>query len=269
MAEEKKITETTKTEQEKPKTDVETKPKSDVAVFEALAEAKTTGFEGADFESYATPFLRILQQNSPQVLEDTDQYIPDAKPGYFFNNVTNILYGKTVTVIPVRYERMFLEWKPERGGFVAIHSVEEGMAISVPGKSFGSRIHKENGNILQDTHTFYLLVAGREEEGPLVLPLTSTGIRHSRKWLSMAKMLRLPNRAAAPLYSSTYKLSTILNENDQGRWYQIGDKAKTAIERVDWINADQFYFVKGVVSMFDQIRKGMERSQNFEETAPF
>lgn len=245
------------------------KEKSEVAIFEQMAQAPTTGFEGADFESYATPFLRILQQNSPQVLEDTDNYIPDAKPGYFFNTVTNALYGKTVNVIPVRFERLYIEWKPDRGGFVAIHSVEEGAEISHPGETFGSRIHKETGNVLQDTHTFYVLIAGREEEGPLVLPLTSTGIRHSRKWMSMAKMLRLPNRAPAPLYSSVYKLSSILNENDQGRWYQIGDRSKTAIERVDWITQDQFMFVKEVVTMFDQIRKNLAKSAGFEENAPY
>jgi len=249
--------------------EVEEKKKSEVAIFEQMAEAPTTGFEGADFESYATPFLRILQQNSPQVLEDTDNYVPDSKPGYFFNNVTNQLYGKTINVIPVRFERLFLEWKPNREGFVGIHSVEEGLAISDPGEIFGSRIHKETGNLVQDTHTFYLLVAGKEEEGPLVFPLSSTGIRHSRKWLSQAKMLRLPNRASAPLYSSIYKIGTVLNENDQGRWYQIGDKSKTAIERIDWINADQYQYVKGVISMFDKIKANIAKSTGFEEEAPY
>lgn len=249
--------------------EVEKKQKSEVAVFEQMAELQTTGFEGADFESYATPFLRILQQNSPQVLEDTDNYIPDSKPGYFFNTVTNQLYGKTVNVIPVRFERLFIEWKPNREGFVAIHSVEEGMEISRPGETFGTRIHRESENLLQDTHTFYLLIAGKEEEGPLVFPLSSTGIRHSRKWLSQAKMLRLPSREPAPLYSSIYQIGTVLNENDQGRWYQIGDKGKTAIDRIDWINEDQFSYVKGVISMFDRIREGMTKSAGFDEDAPY
>jgi len=250
------------------KKDVAKKQQSEVAIFEEFAKAPITGFEGADFESYATPFLRILQQNSPQILEDTDNFIPDAKPGYFFNTVTNQLYGKTINVIPIRFERLFLEWKPNREGFVAIHSVEEGMAISSPGETFGTRIHKETGNHVQDTHTFYLLIAGKEEEGPLVFPLSSTGIRHSRKWMSQAKMLRLPNRAAAPLYSSVYKIGTTLNENDQGRWYQIGDKSKTAIERIDWITADQFNYVKEVVSMFDKIKASVEKA-GFEQEAPY
>jgi len=241
-----------------------------LSVFEQMADAPVTGFEGADFESFATPFLRILQQNSPQVLEDTEQYIQDAKPGYFFNTVTNQLYGKSVNVIPVRYERLFVEWKPNREGFVAMHDVEEGMAISTPGSSFGTRLHKENGNLLQDTHTFYLLIAGKEEEGPIVFPLSSTGIRHSRKWLSQAKLLRLPNRQGAPLYSSVYKMSTTLNENDQGRWYQIGDRSKTLIERIDWITEDQYNYVREMIKMFEHIKAGVGKSEGFaEEDTPF
>lgn len=247
--------------------DVEKKQPSELAIFDQMASAEVTGFEGADFESYATPFLRILQQNSPQVLEDTDTYIPNAKPGLFFNTVTNVLYGKNVDVIPVKFERLFIEWKPNREGFAGIHSAEEGIAVSVPGERFGERIHKENENIIQDTHTFYVLIAGREAEGPLVFPLSSTGIRHSRKWMSMAKMLRLPNKQPAPLYSSTYRLGTVLNENDQGRWYQVGDKSKTSIERIDWINEDQFVYVKSVLQMFDRVRAGMDKG--FEQEAPY
>ena len=250
--------------------EVEKKQKAEVAIFEEMGEAGITGFEGADFESYATPFLRILQQNSPQVLEDTDNYVEGAKPGLFFNTVTNIIYGKTVNVIPVKYERLFIEWRPNREGFVGIHSVEEGMAISIPGDRFGERYHKETDNVIQDTHTFYLLIAGREEEGPLVFPLSSTGIRHSRKWMSQAKMLRLPNRQSAPLYSSVYQIGTVLNENDQGRWYQIGDRSKTAIDRVDWINPDQFVYVKNVISMFDKIKSNIGKSSaGFEEETPY
>ena len=249
--------------------DVVKKKAGDVAVFNQMEEFETTGFEGADYESYATPFLRILQQNSPQVLEDSENYIQGSKPGLFFNNVTNKIYGKSIGVIPVRFERMFVEWKPNREGFVALHDVEEGLKISDPGKVFGSRIHTETENVLQDTHTFYVLIAGSEEEGPLVLPLTSTGIRHSRKWLSMARMLRLPNRSPAPLYSSIYNITTVLNENDQGRWYQVGDKSKTTIERLDWITEEQFGYVKQVIKMFDKIKEGMSQSAGFERGAPY
>ena len=254
----------------KKNTEVTKKEESAIDVFTEMGASEVTGFEGADFESFATPFLRILQSNNPQVLEDTDNFIPDSKPGFFFNTVTNALYGRSVEVIPVRFERMFVEWRPNREGFVAMHGVEEGLSISDPGKVFGSRIHKETENILQDTHTFYLLIAGRETDGPIIFPLSSTGIRHSRKWMSMAKMLRLPNRKAAPLYSSIYKLTTVINENDSGRWYQIGDRSKTAIERIGWINAEQLEYVTSVMAMFDQIKTDMKKqASGFNEDAPF
>lgn len=250
--------------------EVEKKKTTEVAVFEKMGEMDTTGFEGADGESFATPFLRILQSNSPQIEEDSDNFIQGGKAGLFFNTVTNELYGKEVNVIPVKFERMFVEWKPNRQGFVGMHSVEEAMAISEPGSVFGSRLHAESGNILQDTHTFYLLIAGYEEEGPLVFPLSSTGIRHSRKWMSMARMLRLPSRKLAPLYSSIYQLTTVVNENDQGRWYQIGDKSKTSIERIGWVNEDQFMFVKQAVTMFDQIKANLAKpGGGFEGETPY
>lgn len=250
------------------------KETKEVTLFQEFEKSKVTGFEGADFESYATPFLRILQQNSPQCLEDSDGYVRGAKPGFFFNTVTNEIYGREIEVIPVRFERIYIEWKPERQGFAGMHSIEEGKIISEPDpEKFGTRIHKETENLLQDTHTFYLLIAEKEEEGPLVFPLSSTGIKHSRKWLSTAKMIRLPNKVSAPLYSSVYKLSTMFNENDQGRWYQIGDKNKTAVERVNWITGKQFNYVKGVLSMFDAIKANIGKTAvdvaGFEETAPY
>ena len=88
--------------------------------------------------------------------------------------------------------------------------------------------------------------------------------------MSQAKMLRLPNRQSAPLYSSVYQIGTVLNENDQGRWYQIGDRSKTAIDRVDWINPDQFVYVKNVISMFDKIKSNIGKSSaGFEEETPY
>ena len=236
-------------------------------------EAPVSGFEGADFSSYATPFLKILQQNSPQLMEGSEGHIPEGKAGLFFNTVTNHVYGKTVQVIPVKFERLFVEWRPNRGGFAGMHDVASAMKISdVNPKNNLMRINMETGNDLQDTHTFYLLIVGHEEEGPIVFPLTSTGMKHSRKWLSMAKLLRLPSKKPAPLFSSVYELITLVNENDQGRWYQIGDKSKTGIERIDWITIQQYAYVTEALSMFDLIKEKLQKEaegEQFETATPY
>jgi hypothetical protein len=243
------------------------------ALAKMFDDAPVTGFEGADFSSYATPFLRILQQNSPQLLEDAENHIEGAKAGLFFNTVTNEVYGKSIKVIPIKFERLFIEWRPNRGGFAGMHDVDHAMRISeVNPKNNLQRINVETGNDLQDTHTFYLLIVGEEEKGPIVFPLTSTGMKHSRKWLSMAKLLRLPSGNPAPLFSSTYELTTLVNENEQGRWYQIGDKSKTGVERVDWITTEQYERVKEALDMFDSIKERLQKEaegEQFESNTPY
>lgn len=224
-----------------------------------------TGFEGADAKSYATPFLRIIQANSPQLMEDSEIYNEKAKPGHFINSVTNEVYGKTIEVIAFKFDRSYLEWKPDRGGFVGMHSIAEGERLSQDLNGMGDRVGLDNDNIFQDTHTFYLLIAGREMEGPIIFPLSSTGIKHSRKWMSAAKMLRLPNGAPAPLYASTYEMTTLINENDQGRWYQIGNKTQTGITRIDFIDDEQFALVKEAIELFDikEIEKSFEKDSEY------
>ena len=224
-----------------------------------------TGFEDADSQSFATPFLRILQPNSPQLMDDSESYIEGSKPGFFFNNVTNEVYGKEIVVIPFKFERLFVEWKPDRGGFVALHDVEDGERLSNPTSRFGERIGKNNENSFQETHTFYFLISEREEEGPIIFPLSLTGIKHSRKWMSMAKMLRLPDGGPAALFSSEYTMTTLLNENEQGRWYQIGNKAALGVTRKNWISEDQLEAVRQAIKMFsrEKLRESFEKSADF------
>ena len=166
---------------------------SRLASFEGLP----SGFEGTDADSFAKPFLTIIQPTSPQLVEDSDAFIEGAKPGMFFNTLTRELYGKAVKVISFKFERVYLEWKPDQGGFVGVHTIKEGEALSAPTAQFGKRIGRNNDNEFVETHTHYLLIAGREDEGPIIFSLASSGIKHSRKWLSNAKMVTMLPMPAA------------------------------------------------------------------------
>ena len=74
-------------------------PSTQVMDFEADSGA---GFEGADSQSFAIPYLIILQSNSPQVDEDDGKYIKGAKVGMFLNTVTGEIFdGKEgVNLVP-------------------------------------------------------------------------------------------------------------------------------------------------------------------------
>ena len=203
------------------------------------------GFENTDRDAYAIPFVRILQTNSPQVNEDEDSYIRGAKAGMFFNTVTEALYGKSLLVVPVHYSRSFIEWRPNRGGFVRDHGPDPKIRERIIQSEDDDRFdYLDNGNIIQDTRNHFLLVLN--EKGPsdaCILALSSTGIKHSRKWMSMMRGLLMPNQKPAPMFSSIYRMHTVLNKNDDGSWYQIGEK-QTAVTREDWISQDLLEEVK-------------------------
>jgi hypothetical protein len=209
---------------------------------EELEALSGKGFEDADKDAYAIPFLRILQSNSPQVNEDDAAYIVGAKPGMFFNTVTGALYGKEIEIIPVHYGRDFVEWRPNRGGFVRAHGSDPAILDKVKEIDDKNNSILDNGNIIQDSRNFFILIADRILDGPIILSLVSTGLRHSQKFMTLLGNLRIPNsktNAQAPMFAGRWRIWTVQNENDDGKWYQIGNRAMTAVEFIGWCSKEQ------------------------------
>lgn len=193
------------------------------------------GFEGADVESFAVPFLTALQSNSPQLNEDEAEFVEGAKKGMLINTVTNDLYparkkdGEGVNVIPCAYKRQFIEWKPRGtsgGGLVAIHDVDEGIRLSktLTENSEGKMV-LENGNTLADTRMHYVLMQGNDGAWhPIILSMTSTQIKKSRKWMTIMDNIKFQRadgsgKFTPPMFSHVYRVSTVPESNDKGSWH--------------------------------------------------
>ena len=94
-------------------------------MFEADANA---GSQNMTQEDLALPFLKVLGQLSPEVNKQNAKFISGAEPGMIVNSVTKELYdgAKGINVIPVHYERQYVEWQERgtgsAGAPVAIHS---------------------------------------------------------------------------------------------------------------------------------------------------
>ena len=208
-----------------------------VADLEAMSGQ---GFENTDKDAYAIPFLRILQPGSPQVQEDEASYIEGAKPGMMFNTITMQLYGKEAKVIPITYNRSFIEWVPNRGGFVKDHGSDPAILDRIETIDDKHNSILDNGNIIQDTRTHIVLLADDILAGPVILSMTSTGIKHSRKWMTLMNGIRIPNSTKqAPMFACIWKVGITKNENDDGKWYQFGDKSGTNIHHEGWVDKDQ------------------------------
>jgi hypothetical protein len=93
-------------------TEVAVASANSVALNNRYVEDAGAGFEDADANAYAIPFLQILQSGSPQCKKSDGAYIKGAEEGMFYNTVTQELYDgdEGVVVIPCHYMQRFVEW---------------------------------------------------------------------------------------------------------------------------------------------------------------
>ena len=192
-------------------------------------EDANLGFEQADEDAYAIPFLAILQSGSPQCKKSDGAYIKGAEEGKLFNTVSEELYDgeEGFDIIPVHYKRAFIEWQPREtgGGFVAEHNAADGqdlMAQAVRDDKGHDML--PNGNLLVDTRAHYVLVVGKDgTTEPAVMSMASTQMKKSRRWMTVMQNLKMTRpdgtKFTPPMFSHVYHVSTVPESNDKGSWY--------------------------------------------------
>lgn len=175
------------------------------------------GLEKATQQDYALPFFYLMQKMSPQVDEADAKYIEGAKPGMFLNTVTQELHDK-LRVIPVDFEKVYIEWIPrdQGGGFVAQYKTKQ-----------DAEANCGEGHQIVDTANHYVLVQGADGEWSMgIFSMTSTKLKASRKWVSMMGMVTIPvpggGKKTAPTYARYYDIlpdGPMKNEN--GTYYTV------------------------------------------------
>lgn len=184
------------------------------------------GFEDADADAYAIPFLAILQKLTPQADPDDAAYVKGAKPGMFMNTVTLELFEE-VELIPCAYQRRFNRWAPRDsgGGFKGSFTksqVDEFEASGVikqneEGRWFfadaAGEVNEKKCDILTDTrmHFCQMVMEDGSLQGVLV-SLSRTQLKKSRTWMTNMQ------QKGGDMWTQAYKATTKLEENDKGKW---------------------------------------------------
>ena len=207
--------------------------------FEADAGS---GYEEADKDSFAIPFIAILQALSPQVDESEGAYLDGAKAGMLMNTVTADIFdgAEGLEIVPVHYSRAYTEWglRENGGGFKGEHSVDEGLQDDVE-RDDKNRDVMPNGNQIVDTRNHYVLVKTPNGWQPVILSLTSTQLKKSRKWMTSMNQIQVTRADGStynpPMFAHRYKMSTVKEKNDQGSWF--GYK----LERLGFVEEEAVY----------------------------
>lgn len=226
----------------------------------AVAKPMGRGFEEADAESFAIPFLAVLQKSSPQADPDDAAYIKGAKAGMFINTVTLDLFEE-VEIIPCAFRRQFNRWAPRDagGGFKGMFKP----ALIAPMEAEGKIVPDEDGrlyfpmpdgsinekrcDILTDTRMhFCLLVTDDGEPQPVLISLSRTQLKKSKQWMTLMQ------QRGGDMYGAVYKCSTKMEENDKGKWHGWVISAERETTEEEQLTASNFY--ESVVSGNVQIK---------------
>ena len=207
-----------------------------------FAEDAGAGMEGATAESFAIPFLSVLQKGSPQVDEASGVAIEGAKAGMLFENVTGKMFdGKVgVTIIPCAYRRVFLRWAPKGSdgagfkGELAPEKVAEmrarGEISELDGKLYipmpDGTVSDKKCDRISDTRNHYVLLVddatGAWKEA--LMSLTSTQIKKSKMLMSALASVKVQGASGLftpPTFANTVRVLTTPESNDKGTWFGL------------------------------------------------
>lgn len=201
------------------------------------------GLEGTDKDSFAIPFLVIVQKMSPQVDEADPQYLEGAKPGMFRNTLNNELFDgeEGVIVLPCHFSRKFLKWGPkgsDNSGFkgemtpeAAAKLEQDNEVVRSEGKLYypapDGKIKEKKCDTLNDTRNHFCLLFDKNtgEIQQVLLSLSSTQIKKSKQLVSLLAQIKVDdgngNSVTPPTWANQVRLTTIVESNDKGKWHGI------------------------------------------------
>jgi len=194
------------------------------------SQATTTGFEHVQRTDLGVPFLMIIQKGSPEYDKTHKDYqakkIEGITPGDVINTLSReVLYkqdGVPMIFVPCSFETMYVEWKPRNsgGGFVKAHKNPN--ILNECKRDDKNHDILKSGNLIVSTAYYYGLVLRGQDRLPTMIGMTSTQLKKSRYWLNLMQgiKLRKDDRVyTPPMFSHSYKLSTVPESNAEGSWY--------------------------------------------------
>tara|TARA_E500000318_G_C3544868_1_gene206197 strand:- start:142 stop:882 length:741 start_codon:yes stop_codon:yes gene_type:complete len=188
-----------------------------------IAKVSGQGMENLDSGS-AMPFIRILQDLSPQLKKQKDEYVEGAESGDLFFAKTKSVLQRPLEVIPVYTKSVYTEWIPRNkgGGYVATHPLT--IVSNSKYEKGRERQYDEwlGDNELRFTTYWFVLanVDGTWEQA--IIPFTSSQLRVSRKLTTDINRFRYDgkyNSITPPLYAQRWELSTVLETSKNGDDY--------------------------------------------------
>ena len=220
------------------------------AALEALTdfgEDIGLGLEGASIDEQLTPFIGVLQSNSPQcdAAAQSPKLLDTARAGMLYNTATEQLYDGKVGVefVAVAREALYTKWQHPRvigsPGFRGTTRMDDPAVrqiIKERGSKFGALIGSEYDEFKEsDVEVAYTqqynlyglygpvgLTADTAQHA--VIAFTSTKIKVYQKFFSTANAIRYragDKLVTPPLWAHVWRLTSIPDSNSKGNFFNF------------------------------------------------
>ena len=200
-----------------------------------LDEVAGQGFENMSSNETAVPRLLIAQAMSDVVQNGT---IP---AGHFYNSISGKDYGDSLDVVVCHFQKVWVEWKKNQGGYVATHEIG---SIEVTGDNYKGLEYKDaEGNIndVIETWMYLVVLPDHLEDGYLIFGSTRGNLKYLKGWNTQMKYLRTPSGKPAPLFSSIWTMTTGKDTNKKGNtYYSCNKDGKSSIVWKSWTSKEMF-----------------------------
>lgn len=185
-----------------------------------------TGFEYVQKKDLIIPQLKIAQSMSEETKKNNAKYIEDLEEGDIFDSSSNSVFKDGVQLIPVSFKTNYIEWEPNRGGFVQSHGDNDSILNQcdlVPDQQNPKRKRHilPNGNEIVE-HAEWYCINVTENFKPVFLSMAVTQLGPSRKWLSTMKSEVLTRsdgtQFQAPMWYRSWMATTAQETKGNDTW---------------------------------------------------
>lgn len=234
------------------------------------------------------PFLKLLQDMSPEGQSRHEKYVEGAMVGALLNTATKRIWlpehrdkegqhpEEPCIVLPVMFQREICAWRPRElgGGLTGKYpitksTVEETMKhlggeyVKDPRDQKGQKMKWVLGDddLIDTRYQFAVTLDGPElnEVSPVVMSFSSTGHQAARAWMALQRQ-PMPGRGIPPAWFRTYIAHRATRQNSQGNWFVLDMQLQGYTKSKDVREYCR--------QMYDSIQSGAVRAAEDEEAAP-
>lgn len=215
---------------------------ADVAA--AMDESAGVGIS-RKMEDNVVPLVYLLQANSKVALKGHERYVEGAEGGSIWLRnepaEDSLIDGEEGMVfLPCYFTKCWIEWLPDRGGFVARHAERPTSASLEDVEGDDGRIRKvwrmPSGNSVNESREFSGFVARDGRLLPYTIPLSGSGHMVGRNWMTALGNLKTPSGKDAPIWANYWRLRTKLRTVGENSWYQFEITKEGTIQSMNEFN---------------------------------